>query len=103
MDHDILQRILHVFSEENTKLKQEVENLKKQLTREKSKVDDKLLSEVFDKPLPVKTKTTPVPAPAPVTVPVPVPEKQDRSEYQKKYQAQYRAKKKAEKDNVSPQ
>lgn len=115
MDHDILQRILQVFSEENTKLKQEVENLKKQLSREKSKVDDKLLSEVFDHPLPAKPKkektppvVEPVLAETPKLSPAPVEElpekqKQDRSEYQKKYQAEYRAKKKAEKLNISPQ
>lgn len=113
MDHDILQRILQVFSEENTKLKQEVENLKKQLSREKSKVDDKLLSEVFDLPAkPKKEKTPPVVEPVlaetPKLCPAPVEElpekqKQDRSDYQKKYQAEYRAKKKAEKQNLSPQ
>lgn len=102
MDHDILRKVMEVFSAENTRLKQEVENLKKELNKAKSQVDDKLLSQVFqEKPAPV-VSPTPKLAPAPAEVEVEEKRKpkelsKERLEYQRKYQAEYRAKKRQEK------
>lgn len=104
MDHDILRKVMEVFSAENTRLKQEVESLRKELVKAKTQVDDKLLSEVFqEKPAPVQSQT-PKLSPAPAEVekhPLCCEEKrkqsQERIEYQKKYQAEYRAKKRLEK------
>lgn len=100
MDHDILRKVMEVFSAENTRLKQEVENLKKELNKAKSQVDDKLLSEVFqEKPAPVQSQT-PKLSPAPAEIEEkkkPKELSQERIEYQRKYQAEYRAKKRQEK------
>lgn len=106
MDHDILRKVMEVFSAENTRLKQEVENLRKELSKAKTHMDDKFLSEVFqEKPAPVQSKT-PKLAPAPVEVENIKKAKElsaERIEYQRKYQAEYRAKKRLEKqcDNGS--
>lgn len=101
MDHDILRKVMEVFSAENTRLKQEVESLRKELTKAKSQVDDKLLSQVFqEKPAPV-VSATPKLAPAPAEIEEnrkkPKELSQERIEYQRKYQAEYRAKKRLEK------
>lgn len=116
MDHDILRKIMEVFSQENTRLKTEITALRKQLNLDKMKTDDKLIADILDKSVqkkPKKKKTTvqvvePVQDPTvsqPATVeeipslpPKGRPRKiRDRGEYQKAYQAAYRAKKKAEK------
>lgn len=116
MDHDILRKIMEVFSQENTRLKTEITALRKQLNLDKMKTDDKLIADILDKSVqkkPKKKKQTvqivePVQDPTvsqPATVeeipslpPKGRPRKiRDRGEYQKAYQAAYRAKKKAEK------
>lgn len=116
MDHDILRKIMEVFSQENTRLKTEITTLRKQLNLDKMKTDDKLIADILDKSVqkkPKKKKTTvqvvePVQDPIvsqsatveeiPSLPPKGRPRKiRDRGEYQKAYQAAYRAKKKAEK------
>jgi len=56
MDYDLIRKLTEVFSEENKKLRAEVEDLKKQITRAKGQADDKLLEEVFSKAAPEKLK-----------------------------------------------
>lgn len=116
MDHDILRKIMEVFSQENTRLKTEITALRKQLNLDKMKTDDKLIADILDKSVqkkPKKKKTTvqvvesvqdpTVSQPATVEEIPSLPPKgrprkiRDRGEYQKAYQAAYRAKKKAEK------
>lgn len=121
MDHDILRKIMEVFSQENTRLKTEITALRKQLNLDKMKTDDKLIADILDKSVQKKPKkqrtkkqtvqiVEPVQDPTvsqPATVeeipslpPKGRPRKiRDRGEYQKAYQAAYRAKKKAEKES----
>lgn len=61
MDHDILRKIMEVFSQENTRLKTEITTLRKQLNLDKMKTDDKLIADILDKSVqkkPKKKKTT---------------------------------------------
>lgn len=113
MDHDILRKIMEVFSIENTRLKAEITELRRQLTSASAKNDDQIIAQVFaDKKKGRKAKKAPVVAvesleSSPVvSQPEVVPEMpkkgrprtiEDRESYQRAYQAEYRAKKKAEK------
>lgn len=111
MDHDILRKIMEVFSQENTRLKGEITELRKQLNSASAKNDDKIIAEVFAEKKTKKEKKVKVPQAVeshPVeSQPEVVPEMPkkgrprtitDKSAYQRAYQAEYRAKKKAEKN-----
>ncbi len=98
MDVDILQRVLQVFSEENTKLKKEIESLRSQLAKKKTLMDDSVLDEVFKDiivPQPIEAEI-PKLKPAPIT---PTEEQLRKKEEMRAYQKAYREKRKAEKES----
>jgi cell division septum initiation protein DivIVA len=106
MDHDILRKIMEVFSQENTRLKGEITELRKQLNSASAKNDDAIIAEVFAEKKKSRKKPVAVESHPVVSQPEVVPEMPkkgrprtitDKSAYQRAYQAEYRAKKKAEK------